>query len=128
MSGEDRSNKLDFSRLDIPADFIGPVQRESSENSKLERKLLSSVTSAVYVTVQFTLGRKLDEGGTGMVYEVISSPIDSQGSAGAEIPPLVAKIGARSKNKRIAREAWFYDELQTLQGVMVPRCYGCFEA
>ena len=94
----------------------------------MDRKLLPSVTSAISITVQFTLGRKLDEGGTGMVYEIISSPIGSQGSASAEIPPLVAKIGARSKNKRIAREAWFYDELQTLQGVMVPRCYGCFEA
>ncbi|KAF9503798.1 hypothetical protein BS47DRAFT_1309202, partial [Hydnum rufescens UP504] len=28
----------------------------------------------------------------------------------------------------IAREAWFYDELECLQGVILPRCYGWFEA
>ncbi|EJD52617.1 hypothetical protein AURDEDRAFT_158351 [Auricularia subglabra TFB-10046 SS5] len=27
----------------------------------------------------------------------------------------------------MAREAWFYDELESLQGVVVPRCYGCFD-
>ncbi|KAF9505046.1 hypothetical protein BS47DRAFT_580813 [Hydnum rufescens UP504] len=36
---------------------------------------------------------------------------------------------ARSKRRaEIAREAWFYDELECLQGVVLPRCYGWFEA
>ena len=38
------------------------------------------------------------------------------------------KVAYRSKNKRIAREAWFYEELLDLQGSVIPRCYGYFEA
>lgn len=44
------------------------------------------------------------------------------------IPPLICKIAPHRRNKPIAREAWFYDEMQTLQGLIIPRCYGLFVA
>ena len=96
------------------------------------RKLLSSTESSTdtlastSVTVQCSLGRKLGAVGTGLVYEVISSPESGsdQDSESSIFPPLVAKIASRTRNKRIAREAWFYDEMRTLQGVVIPRCFG----
>ena len=44
------------------------------------------------------------------------------------LPPLVLKVGRFNRRAEIAREAWFYDELECLQGGVVPRCYGWFEA
>lgn len=65
-----------------------------------------------------------------MVYEVLNPTLvhESTSAGDVEFPPLVIKIAARTKNKNLAREAWFYDEMQTLQGVVIPRCYGWFEA
>lgn len=54
----------------------------------------------------------------------VSSPVDSD----VYIPPLVAKVARPGRRGHLVREAWFYDELATLQGVSVPRCYGWFEA
>ncbi|KAF9505045.1 hypothetical protein BS47DRAFT_580721 [Hydnum rufescens UP504] len=44
------------------------------------------------------------------------------------LPPLVLKVARSKRRAEIAREAWFYDELECLQGVVLPRCYGWFEA
>jgi len=46
----------------------------------------------------------------------------------AHLPPLVLKVARSKRRAEIAREAWFYDELECLQGVVLPRCYGWFEA
>ena len=44
------------------------------------------------------------------------------------LPPLVLEVGRIKGRAEIAREAWFYDEMESLQGVVLPRCYGWFEA
>ena len=44
------------------------------------------------------------------------------------LPSLVLKVGRFKHRAEITREAWFYDEMESLQGVVVPRCYGWFEA
>jgi len=46
----------------------------------------------------------------------------------AHLPPVVLKVARSNRRAEIAREAWFYDELACLQGVILPRCYGWFEA
>lgn len=43
------------------------------------------------------------------------------------IPPLSMGIAA-TRASMLEKEAWFYDHLQILQGSVVPRCYGLFEA
>lgn len=43
------------------------------------------------------------------------------------LPPLVVKIGRRNRCQSITREAWFYEEMECLQGIAIARCYGCFE-
>ena len=126
LSGEIRSDKLEFIRLDIPITFIKTLNWVKSEVANTGRVLLPAETESATTTIQFSLGQKLGAGGSGLVYEVVCPP--QSGQEKSRIPPLAVKIAYRSKNKRIAREAWFYEELQTLQGVVVPRCYGCFEA
>lgn len=80
--------------------------------------------------VKCNLGNKLGFGSSGLVYEVLDPTLVNEGAPSDDvvIPPLVLKIAVKTKKKNIAREAWFYDEMQSLQGVVIPRCYGWFEA
>ncbi|KAF8496906.1 hypothetical protein BU17DRAFT_65309 [Hysterangium stoloniferum] len=71
------------------------------------------------VTVNDQLGR----GRIGTVYSVdVKSPRD-----GPHIPPLVIKVSNRYRSPKLAREAWFYEEMEHLQGVCIARCYGFFQ-
>jgi len=72
-----------------------------------------------------TLTRLIGNGRSGAVYALELSTL----STGLHsVPPLVVKFALRKRNKDMLREAWFYDELQSLQGTVVPRCYGYYEA
>ncbi|KAI0051292.1 hypothetical protein FA95DRAFT_1602767 [Auriscalpium vulgare] len=42
------------------------------------------------------------------------------------MPELVLKVARRARRPFLAHEAWFYEEMESLQGVTVPRCYGYF--
>ncbi|GJJ14382.1 hypothetical protein Clacol_008646 [Clathrus columnatus] len=44
-----------------------------------------------------------------------------------DLPPLVAKVWRHRRSETIEREAWFYEELEKVQGIAVPRCYGLFQ-
>ena len=69
-----------------------------------------------------TLTRLIGDGRSGAVYALEPS------TSSTGLPPLVVKFALRKRNKAMLREAWFYDELQSLQGNVAPRCYGYFEA
>lgn len=77
--------------------------------------------------VELRLTELLDDGGSGFVYAATAVESDSDDSR-SYLPPLVVKMARRSRRGHIAREAWFYDELHELQGSVIPRCYGWFEA
>ncbi|KAF8479899.1 hypothetical protein JB92DRAFT_3042634 [Gautieria morchelliformis] len=44
------------------------------------------------------------------------------------LPPLVMKVAARHRSDNLAREAWFYEEMENIQGSSIARCYGFFTA
>ncbi|KAF8522500.1 hypothetical protein JB92DRAFT_2887122 [Gautieria morchelliformis] len=44
------------------------------------------------------------------------------------LPALVIKVAARRRSDDLAREAWFYEEMEDIQGVAIARCYGFFTA
>lgn len=46
----------------------------------------------------------------------------------ASFPPLAVKVARRLRRGHLAREAWFYDDLHELQGSVIPRYYGWFDA
>ncbi|KAJ3535022.1 hypothetical protein NM688_g7036 [Phlebia brevispora] len=48
------------------------------------------------------------------------------GRAGGLFPPLVAKISRPKMEKELEHEAFYYDEMETIQGIVIPRCYGFF--
>ncbi|EIW56339.1 uncharacterized protein TRAVEDRAFT_49168 [Trametes versicolor FP-101664 SS1] len=42
------------------------------------------------------------------------------------MPPLAVKIAARIKGRRLSEEADVYDQLSSLQGTIIPLCFGYF--
>lgn len=81
--------------------------------------------------IELSLDGALAHGRCGIVYRVnVHRVLSADGKELSDIslPPLVAKIAGMRYTSDITREAWFYDELEALQGSVVPRCFGLFEA
>lgn len=87
-------------------------------------------------TLSFSLGKPLGAGRSGLVYEVLEPHLEESTSEtpsardplpSGYLPPLVIKIARQNSCQSIVREGWFYEEMECLQGVTIPRCYGCFE-
>ncbi|RDB20628.1 hypothetical protein Hypma_012255 [Hypsizygus marmoreus] len=76
------------------------------------------------IHLEFTLDKHIDSGKSGIVNSTTLSSLSSPAHA---MVPFVVKFAVRKRNKNLLREAWFYDELQSLQGSTIPRCYGYFE-
>lgn len=78
--------------------------------------------------LELRLDKLIGSGRSGAVYQV-SVCIDKSSPEVSSlfIPPLVAKISQRYRNEDLEHEMYNYEELESLQGVVVPRCYGLFE-
>ncbi|CAA7271258.1 unnamed protein product [Cyclocybe aegerita] len=64
-------------------------------------------------------------GRLGTVYAVDVSRLDNR--TGGYLPPLVIKVSKGSLDcSKLSKEAGLYTEMQSLQGTVVPRCYGLF--
>ncbi|KAF8482318.1 hypothetical protein JB92DRAFT_3132422 [Gautieria morchelliformis] len=44
------------------------------------------------------------------------------------LPSLVIQVAARHHSDDLARAAWFYEEMEDIQGVAIGHCYGFFTA
>lgn len=77
--------------------------------------------------VVLKLGECIGHGRSGIVFKVEPVGLASD-TPNANLPPLVAKIGRQHYNKWLLREAYFYEEMKSLQGVAVPWCYGLYRA
>lgn len=81
--------------------------------------------------LSFSIGKPLGAGKSGSVHEVLNptweAPVQESSLATGHLPPLVAKICWPNRCHSIVREGWFYEEMECLQGIAIPRCYGCFE-
>ncbi|KAI0070830.1 hypothetical protein K474DRAFT_1712988 [Panus rudis PR-1116 ss-1] len=85
--------------------------------------------------IELRLSEYLGRGRTGHVYEAqvigVSSGIDIPTSPpDFPLPPLCIKLAEPNRLRSVAREAWFYEKLDTagLQGTVVPRAFGFFTA
>ncbi|KAF8482323.1 hypothetical protein JB92DRAFT_3035586, partial [Gautieria morchelliformis] len=66
---------------------------------------------------------RLGYGRVGSVY-----PLRIDNTNQCALPSLVIKVAARHHSDDLAREAWFYEEMEDIQGVAIARCYGFFTA
>lgn len=79
------------------------------------------------IGISLVLGQVLGKGKTGIVCSVEA---DGAGAAYAkEVPDsIVVKIAGPVGRIYLAREARLYEDMLSLQGSVIPRCYGYFES
>lgn len=122
-------NEATLRRRHAPEDLIPP---EVFEGAFLPPpRPISSPPNLSGLVLQLSLGERISGGRVGDVYRVsVESVLTKDGDVAPDIhiPPLVVKIAKRRYVHRLAREAWFYDELEPLQGVATARCFGWSDA
>ncbi|KAJ3552226.1 hypothetical protein NM688_g4265 [Phlebia brevispora] len=80
------------------------------------------------IFLSLKLGKRVGRGRSGVVYEATIDPTASSSEVNSLIaPPLVVKISRRGHSTDIEHESFYYEEMECLQGVVVPRFYGLFE-
>lgn len=77
------------------------------------------------VTLHTSIAQYLGSGRTGLVYTLSNASLSDPHTT---LPDVVFKIARPHRCADLYRESWFYAEMECLQGVAVPRCYGLFEA
>lgn len=136
-----------LSRMTIPENLIAPYPHPDLIDSEYMEGFMrpekfhepngplprppSKLPPPAHATLSFKLGRRMASGMTGVVYEAIDVRIAPSPDHGTKptgyLPPLVVKIGRSNRCMSMGREAWFYNEMESLQGIAIARCYGCFE-
>jgi hypothetical protein len=74
------------------------------------------------------LERKRGDGRCGVVWATSNmSLFDPAGDAISSLPKLVVKVAVGRNCQGLMHEASVYEDLESIQGIAVPRCYGYFE-
>lgn len=91
-------------------------------------RLPSALPPPGHLTLQLHIGDRLGRGRTSGVYD---ASIDLQNSspelAELAVPPLVVKVSRPGRERALDNEAFFYEEMESLQGIVIPRYYGFFK-
>ncbi|TCD67826.1 hypothetical protein EIP91_011888 [Steccherinum ochraceum] len=89
----------------------------------------SQPTHLGHLRLSLSLGQIIGSGAVSRVYEATVIPSGSSSSLNSRIlPPLVVKISRRGMGHTLLPEAQNYVEMATLQGHVIPRCYGLYSA
>ncbi|KIM46838.1 hypothetical protein M413DRAFT_440413 [Hebeloma cylindrosporum] len=90
----------------------------------------SSLPPPGRLQLELTLASKLGSGRVGHVYELDDSKTKLSGPSSSDVfvRPLVVKVGGKNYSPDLAKEAWNYEEMECIQGIAVPLCYGLFQA
>ena len=129
---------LIFKRVNLPPDLVLPIvfgcrcrlfpcickpSPPKTVPPRLVTQEPSPAPAPAVLEFDLNLGHAIDPvHGSGVIHAT-SLSTDPQ-----TISQFTLKFASRNRNKNLLREAWFYDELQSLQGATVPRCYGYFHA
>ena len=100
------------------------VVRPDGPPARLPSKLPPPGDFCLSVSLQERLGW----GRVGSVYPLSLTEHLNLPQTHSHLPSLVVKIAASRRSEDLAREAWFYEEMEHLQGVSIARCYGFFQA
>ncbi|CAL1706342.1 unnamed protein product [Somion occarium] len=92
------------------------------------KRLPSKLPPPGDMTLHLSLGTKIGRGRVGRVYEAtVDLKQSSPELTNMVLPPLVVKVSRRHDAKRLAREAFYYEEMECLQGCAIPRYYGLYQ-
>lgn len=128
--GQDRGTiPLRFERQELPINFVQDAT-EAWDGIRVERALIDTLPSEC-LDLEVRLSSSVQDGANGLIYKLKvprTTTVRANDGQQLTIPPLIGKFAPRARNKPIAREAWFYDEMQSLQGLIIPYCFGYFVA
>ncbi|KAF4612894.1 hypothetical protein D9613_011116 [Agrocybe pediades] len=111
------------------------IQPSILPNGPPER-LASTLPPPGNFELTISLDEMIGDGRCGKVYTTsLLHLVDPSSSSLADIinpglpylPSLVIKVADQDRVDDLANEASVYDEMESLQGVVIPRCYGWFE-
>jgi hypothetical protein len=88
--------------------------------------LVSNLSPSRDLSLSLRLGKRLGRGSSGVVHEAFVHATNSSAPLATGLPPLVVKISYHDVIEPAAHEAYYYETLQPLQGVNIPRYYGRF--
>jgi hypothetical protein len=126
---------LIFKRVHLPPDLVLPIIfgchcklvpckcNLDSPPKSVPPRLVVQAPPAAGIDLDLSLGHIIDAHHSGVIH-ASSLSTDKNGTTSQ----FALKFASHNRNKNLLREAWFYDELQSLQGATVPRCYGYFHA
>ena len=123
----DANIPLKLPRITAPLDLVPlwDIYPQKSYRLAFVPRPPSALPEPGTVHAHLAMGEKSGSGRSSIVHNVEILPTEP---LLGHLPPLVLKVGRFERRAEIAREAWFYDEMECMQGVIVPRCYGWFEA
>jgi hypothetical protein len=121
---------IDLHRTVAPLDLVPFIDathpyRLSEPHRPFVPRPPSALPEPGTIHAHLALGEKRGSGRSSIVHNVELLPPHIPPG---HLPPLVLKVGRLKRRAEIATESWFYDEMECLQGVVLPRCYGWFEA
>jgi hypothetical protein len=123
---------LIFKRVHLPPDLVLPIvfgcrckviPCKCDSKSVPPRLVIRAPPPSANIDLELNLGHVIDVHHSGVVHATSLSTDEFRTTS-----QFAFKFASRHRNKNILREAWFYDELQSLHGATVPRCYGYFHA
>lgn len=130
-----QSIPIELTRVDVPLDLIHPASSEGHSPSSILPKAPprppSRLPTPGSATLSGSLGEFIGDGRTGLVYTLSKthiSGINNPSGSNATMPPVILKFARPNRCADLNREAWFYEEMECLQGVALARCYGLYEA
>ncbi|KZV69920.1 hypothetical protein PENSPDRAFT_665431 [Peniophora sp. CONT] len=96
------------------------TQHLAKDGSELPRNARPELPEPQNRAIELRLDQELGRGKAGFVHSVET--------VGDNLPSLCVKIAFPAQRAKLSTEAWYYDDLQLLQGSAIPLCYGYFEA
>lgn len=120
-----------FHRQTAPLDLCGPSLYGPEKGDQfctptVPPRQKSRLPAPRQLRLSATLGRYLGHGRSSVVCELDN--VDVPGlESDVVIPQLVVKITRLDRAAWTAREGWYYDEIELLQGSVVPYCFGWFD-
>ncbi|TFY78842.1 hypothetical protein EWM64_g5171 [Hericium alpestre] len=118
---------VSLKRIDVPADLIEPFQHEESPHVRpngAPARRPSTLPKAGNLTLSCSILDAISNGRDAVVFGADNTELSD---SSVQLPPLVLKMARRWQGNKVMKEAWVYDEMESIQGIAIPRCYGLFQ-
>ncbi|GJJ09987.1 hypothetical protein Clacol_004213 [Clathrus columnatus] len=109
------------SKLGDVCEFDPAVALEWAKSEHIPSRPPSKLPPPGNEHLSVALGQTIGNGRVGTVHPIKLYTHET------DLPPLVVKISRYKSSESIEKEAWCYEELEQVQGIAVPRCYGLFQ-